>query len=583
MGAGHELPSVQMKCLLSTLLLGAAAAHAADLTVVVQPRWGGRLLTAGERGLKNAAGNELSVTRLAMLLSAAKLQKEDGSWIGAGEWFAFVDLESKRTAFTLTGIPDARYRALRFDLGVDKATDQSDPAVRPAGHPLHPDVNGLHWSWKNGYVFLAVEGRWRQPDGMEGGYSYHLAGEACRGTVEVAAELDLRGRQRMTLGLDAAVLFAAPHQVNIADADSTHSHDDGGLAERMADNAVTAFSLLRIEPDLAAAAGEAARRPVTFKSPGGVQVEIPAHFPKVSFPEDNPLTPAGVALGKRLFHEARLSATNTQNCAWCHREQEGFTDPQRFSTGVRGQQGARNSMPLLNLAWKPAFFWDGRAPSLREQALKPIQDHLEMDETLERVVQKLQQDATYPEEFAKAFGSPGITPQRLGLAIEQYLLTLVGGNSKLDRSLQGGPALTEEERRGFELFFTESDPGRGIRGADCFHCHGGAHFTNNSYMNNGLDGDSPPDQGRESVTGEAKDRAKFAVPSLRNAARTAPYMHDGRFSTLEEVIEHYDHGVVRSATLDPNLAKHLRNGGLGLTPADKKALAAFLRTLTEQP
>lgn len=569
-----------MKFLLYFLLTTGFAA-AADLTVQIEPRWRAKPLDLAEAGLKNAANDALSVTRLAMLLSAAKLQRGDGTWIGAGAWFAFLDVEKKRTSFTLIGVPDGKYCALRFDLGLDPATDAGDPATWPAGHPLHPDVNGLHWGWKNGYVFLAMEGRWRQADGKDGGYSYHLASDACRGTIEVPAELDLRGPLKMSLVLDAAQIFGGPHKVNIADADATHSRDDGGLAERMADNAVTAFSLLGVEPDLSPAATPAPA--VTVTSAAGVKLEIPAHFPQAVFPADNPLTPAGVALGKRLFHESRLSAGNTQNCAWCHREQDGFTDPQRFSTGAGGQQGLRNSMPLMNLAWKPSFFWDGRAPSLREQALRPIQDPLEMNETLERVVEKLQKDAGYPAEFAKAFGSPGITAQRLGLAIEQYLLTLIGGKSKLDRALHGGPSLTNEEKRGFELFFTESDPGRGIKGADCFHCHGGAHFTNNSFMNNGLAaGGTGQDTGREQITKDPNDRGKFMVPSLRNAARTGPYMHDGRFATLEEVIEHYDHGVTRSATLDPNLAKHLRNNGLGLSPADKQALAAFLHTLTEE-
>ena len=346
----------------------------------------------------------------------------------------------------------------------------------------------------------------------------------------------------------------------------------------MADNAVTAFSLLRIEPQVTAAAQPVV--PVT--TPGGVKLEIPAHFPQVNFPADNPLTSAGVALGRRLFNETALSVTGTQNCASCHQEKAAFTDPRRFSTGAQGQQGTRQSMPLQNLAWKPSFFWDGRAPSLREQALRPIQDPLEMNETLERVVEKLTRDAGYPAEFAKAFGSPGITAQRLGMAVEQYLLTLIGGKSKLDRALHGGPALTDEEKLGFTLFFTESEPRRGIRGADCFHCHGGAHFTNNAFANNGLDADAAiTDKGREQVTHDPADRARFMVPSLRNVAGTAPYMHDGRFATLEEVIEHYDKGLQRSATLDPNLAKHLHYGGLGLKPEEKRALAAFLRTLTE--
>ncbi len=554
-------------------------ASAAGLTVQIEPRWNDQPLLLAEMKFRNAAGNELSVTRLAGLLSAAKLQREDGSWIGAGEWFAYFDAGKQRTTFTLTDVPDGKYSALRFDLGLDAAADKSDPAKRAAGHPLHPDVNGLHWSWKEGYVFLAIEGRWRQADGNDGGYSYHLAGEPCRGTVEVPAELDLRGPLQMTLVLDAARIFSTTHKIDIAAADSTHSRNDAGLAERIADNAVTAFSLLRVEPQATATEKPAA---VTVTSPDGVSLQIPAHFPQAKWPPDNALTKSGVALGRRLFNDGRLSATNTISCATCHWEQLAFSDPPRFSTGTNGQQGTRNSLPLMNLAWKPSFFWDGRVSSLREQVMHPIKDPLEMNETLDRVVAKLKRDRFYPASFETTFGTPGITEERLGLALEQYLLTLVSGNSRLDLALRGKETLTEEEKRGFTLFFTESDPARGIRGADCFHCHGGAHFTSHAFMNNGLDTDGAiADPGRETVTGKQADRGKFMVPSLRNLTLTDPYMHDGRFDTLEEVIDHYDRGVARSATLDPNLAKHLSRGGLRLNPDEKRALVAFLETLTD--
>jgi cytochrome c peroxidase len=248
--------------------------------------------------------------------------------------------------------------------------------------------------------------------------------------------------------------------------------------------------------------------------------------------------------------------------------------------GAEGQQGKRNAMPLFNLAWRTEMFWDGRSPSLRHQVLRPIEDPLEMHETLPQVAQKLQETEVYPPLFQKAFGSTEVTAERLAKALEQYLLTLISAGSKLDQWREAKAQLTTEEQQGFELFFTESDPGRGIRGADCFHCHGGAHFTNNSYSNNGLDLD-PQDLGRATATHEDRDKGKFLVPSLRNVALTAPYMHDGRFATLEEVIEHYDHGIQRSTTLDPNLAKHLKNQGLGLTQQEKQALLAFLHTLTD--
>jgi cytochrome c peroxidase len=236
-------------------------------------------------------------------------------------------------------------------------------------------------------------------------------------------------------------------------------------------------------------------------------------------------------------------------------------------------------MPLFNLAWKTSFFWDGRAPSLRAQTLEPIQDHAEMDESLDRVVRKLQ-SAGYAEDFGAAFRPPEITPEKVGLALEAYLLTLTSFDSRFDRALRGGGELSAEERRGLELFMTEYDPRRGLEGADCFHCHGGALFQSQLFANNGLDV-RPADRGRGKITGRPGDEGRFSTPSLRNIAVTAPYMHDGRFATLEEVVRHYSTGVQRSPTLDPNLAKH-PDGGLNLSAADQRALVAFLKTLTDR-
>jgi cytochrome c peroxidase len=178
-----------------------------------------------------------------------------------------------------------------------------------------------------------------------------------------------------------------------------------------------------------------------------------------------------------------------------------------------------------------------------------------------------------------------VTAERVALALEQFLLTLISQDSKFDRASRKIETLTAEERRGLELFVTEHDPARGLRGADCFHCHGGNLFTSGQLANNGLPAlgatGGKGDEGRFDVTGNEADRGKFKVPSLRNVAATGPYMHDGRFATLEEVVEHYDRGVQRSATLDPNLAKHPASG-LGLSAEDKRALVAFLKTLTDE-
>lgn len=306
-------------------------------------------------------------------------------------------------------------------------------------------------------------------------------------------------------------------------------------------------------------------------------------FPAPVLPADNALTKEGVQLGRMLFYDKKLSRTNTQACASCHMQQFAFTDTSRLSLGVKNLPGKRQAMSVFNMAWHTnEFFWDGRAHLLRDQALKPIQDPLEMDETLENMVSKLQSGGDYPALFKKAFGTETVTAELVSKALEQFMLTIVSTQSKYDDYLAGKATLTPEEERGRYLFFTEYNPGfPAISGADCQHCHSGANFENDRYMNNGLDADADvTDIGREIVTGNVADKAKFKVPSLRNVALTAPYMHDGRFSTLEEVVDHYNL-VKNSATLDPSFQQQLP-AGLQLSAADKAALVKFLKTLTDK-
>jgi cytochrome c peroxidase len=261
---------------------------------------------------------------------------------------------------------------------------------------------------------------------------------------------------------------------------------------------------------------------------------------------------------------ATHSREGSISCASCHHPDAAFTEKLPVSIGIDGTKGDRNSMPLFNLAWKREFFWNGRAPSLREQVLMPIKDHREMDESLEDVSAKLTKSPDYTRLFGAAFRSEGITAREISVALD------------FDQAISGKTHLTEQETRGFELFMTEYEPRTGQLGADCFHCHGGALFSDHQFHNNGLAGDDP---GRAKVTGSTADHGKFSTPSLRNIALTAPYMHDGRFATLEKVIEHCSSGIQRGPTLDPNLAKHPASG-LNLDTADKAALLAFLKTLT---
>lgn len=307
-------------------------------------------------------------------------------------------------------------------------------------------------------------------------------------------------------------------------------------------------------------------------------------LPSPDLPADNPLTVQGVELGRMLFYETMLSKDGSQACADCHRQPDGFSDTTQFSIGVENLPGKRQAMPIFNMAWHSnEFFWDGRAHLLRDQSLKPIQDPLEMNETLDNVVAKLSNTKTYRDQFTRAFGSDEITPVKMSLAMEQFMMSIVSYDSKYDRYLAGVVELTESEERGRLLYETEYNPFfPDMSGADCVHCHGGANFENDRYMNNGLDTDATmEDMGRENATENPNDRGKFKVPSLRNIAVTPPYMHDGRFETLEEVIDHYNAGIQESSTVDLAIL-NTKDSGLFLTDQDKKDLVNFLKTLTDE-
>lgn len=294
-------------------------------------------------------------------------------------------------------------------------------------------------------------------------------------------------------------------------------------------------------------------------------------------PFDNPQTVEGIALGKKLFFDPLLSANNTQSCASCHAPQNAFTDISRFSVGIDGISGNRNSMPLFNLAWNfdEKFFWDGRVFSLEHQALEPVTNPVEMYNTWETVISRLQQHPEYPTMFLNAFGEGVITKEKTTKAIAQFERTLISGNSKFDRYLAGNATLTPQELNGLNVFMDETK-------GDCFHCHGNPNnplWTDNIFHNNGLDA-TFTDIGLGAVTGDPADNGKFKSPSLRNLAFTAPYMHDGRFNTLDEVINHYSEGLQNSPTIDP-LMKKVAEGGVHLTPQEKQDLKAFLLTLSD--
>ena len=294
-------------------------------------------------------------------------------------------------------------------------------------------------------------------------------------------------------------------------------------------------------------------------------------------PIDNPQTVEGIALGKKLFFDPILSINNTIACVDCHAPENAFTDSDKFSDGVDGIFGNRNSMPLFNLAWNydEKFFWDGNTFSLEHLAFVPVTDPFEMKSNWADVESKLQQNAEYPSLFEKAFGASNIDSSLVTKAIAQFERTLISANSKFDKFLLGELNLSPEELNGFNVFMDEAK-------GDCFHCHGSDKnplWTDNIFHNNGLD-ETFADLGLGAVTGDPADNGKFKSPSLRNLEFTAPYMHDGRFASLDDVINHYSQGLKNSSTIDP-LMKKVDQGGVGLTDKDKADLKAFLLSLSD--
>jgi cytochrome c peroxidase len=306
-------------------------------------------------------------------------------------------------------------------------------------------------------------------------------------------------------------------------------------------------------------------------------------------PEDNPVTNAGATLGRVLFYDVRLSANNTVACASCHQQAHNFSDPRIMSLGFSGGPTARHSMSLANARFNGngRFFWDERASTLEEQVLMPIQDSVEMNLPLPDLEAKLARTTFYPDLFTSAFGDPAITSHRISLALAQFVRSMVSANSKFDQALaqgrQGTELLTAEEQLGRNLF--EGRREGNLPSLPCSQCHrtavqvtsngGGGRGGRASTMNIGL----------ESVTtDQGAGNGRFKAPSLRNIAVSAPYMHDGRFATLEDVVNHYSEGIQGSRGLDGRL----RSGRSGqpirfnLSDAEKAALVAFMKTLTDQ-
>ncbi|MEW4526518.1 cytochrome-c peroxidase [Maioricimonas sp. JC845] len=302
---------------------------------------------------------------------------------------------------------------------------------------------------------------------------------------------------------------------------------------------------------------------VAFAVAATLDAAEPLGLKPIRHPKDNKPTPEKIQLGKQLYFDPRLSRDSTISCASCHDPAKGFSNGEQFATGVRGQVGGRNSPTIINSAFNRFQFWDGRSGSLEEQALGPIQNPIEMDMTLEEVVERLNGIEGYRAQFQKVFGT-AVTAENIGRAIAAYERTVLSGDAPYDRFKDGDEsALSEAAQRGMKLFFGK---------ANCSACHAGSNFTDNAFHNIGVGMEvDEPDQGRFVISSLGGDTGSFKTPTLREIARTAPYMHDGSMKTLEEVVAHYNKGGGSNPYLDEEMFP------LNLTQQQQADLVTFLK------
>jgi cytochrome c peroxidase len=319
----------------------------------------------------------------------------------------------------------------------------------------------------------------------------------------------------------------------------------------------------------------------------------PFVFGRFSIPEDNPLTEEAFQLGRKLFYDPRLSGNNAVSCSSCHLQALAFTDGRRLAVGASGKELPFSSMSLSNLLWGSRhFLWNGRSQTLEVQSLLPIQNPDEMDQNLEQLVLELAADSEYEKEFSRAYDE--VSADNIAKALSTFIRMLISQNSKYDQFLRGEIMLTDEEELGRKLFVAHPDVKVSKRGGNCIDCHSqfltsGFKDAFDGFSNNGLDSEEDLPAGLQFVTGNPNHKGLFKVPTLRNIALTAPYMHDGRLPTLEAVLDHYNVGVKISSTLDPLIMEanntKIAEGnsiGLSLNPEERRAIITFLHTLTDE-
>lgn len=306
-----------------------------------------------------------------------------------------------------------------------------------------------------------------------------------------------------------------------------------------------------------------APEPEPAKGPG---LYYPDYIPKPIYDfSKNPVTADGFDLGKMLFYDPILSRDSSISCGKCHAQVHAFADHgMALSTGIDNKIGARNSPPVFNLAWMPSFMWDGGINHIEVMPLGPIMNHVEMDDNMKNIVEKLNRSPYYRSKFKKAFNVDVITDDLVLKAIVQFMGTITSFDSKYDKMRKGEYVFSDDELKGYEMFKSR-----------CNNCHTEPLFSSFEYANNGLDSVFK-DFGRYLISLNEKDKGKFKIPSLRNVSLTNPYMHDGRFQTLYDVMDHYQSGVLNSSTLHP-----LLKDGIPISDTEKYQIVAFLKTLTD--
>ncbi|MBD3903784.1 c-type cytochrome [Chryseobacterium sp. Ch-15] len=304
-----------------------------------------------------------------------------------------------------------------------------------------------------------------------------------------------------------------------------------------------------------------------------VNLKFPSYFPQMTFDQsENPITKNGVELGRKLFYEGRLSRNNTISCGFCHIQENAFTHHgHTVSHGIDDRLGIRNAPAIQNMVFLKRYMWDGVIHNLNQQPIIPMTDVNEMDSSMPEAIAKLSKDEVYKKLFTQAYGDENITGERVLKALSQFMASLISADSKYDRFKQGKENFTSEESQGMALFQQK-----------CASCHSGELFTDESFRNTGMYYNTQfKDAGRHRVTLDQSDWMKFRVPSLRNVEYTSPYMHDGRFYTLEAVLNFYSDNVEDNPNLDPQL-KQNNHIGIAMNAQEKQFIIAFLKTLSDK-